>query len=55
MLVNYDLLDRIGYRSTIKYNGYLKVSESPVLFLKDILYREEYLLEGSILHLLIVN
>ena len=52
MIVNYKLPGVIQYSSTIKYDGQLKMSGSPVLFLQDILYREKDLPEGAVPHLL---
>ena len=52
MIVNYVLLSRIQYSSTIKYSSELKISGRPVLFLKDILYREKNLPEGAVNYLL---
>ena len=52
MTVNYELLGGIQYSSTIKYNGQLKTSKSPVLFLQVVLYGQKDLLEGAVPHLL---
>ena len=52
MIVNYKLLGGIQYGSTIKYNGQLKTSRSPVLFLQDILYGKKDLPEGPVPHFL---
>ena len=41
MIVNYDLPDGVWYGNTIKYDGQLKASGSPVLFLQDVLYGEK--------------
>ena len=52
MTVSYKLPGRIQYGSTIKYDAWLKMSGSPVLFLQDILYGEKDLLEGAVPYLL---
>ena len=55
MIVNYDFLGGIGYSSTVKYNGQIKTSGSPILFPQDILYRVKDILEGVVPHLLSVT
>ena len=55
MIVSYELLGKIQYYGTVKYESQFKASRSSVLFLQDVLYGEKDLLGGPVPHLLGVN